>query len=348
DVADALPAPDDVEADLLASVADTSWVWRQYDHQLFLNTVAGPGGDATVLRLKDPRTGEPTGRGLGLTTDGNHRWCALDPRSGMAAVVAESVVNLATVGARPLALVNCLNFGNPEHPEVMWQLSEAIDGMAEASRVLSVPVIGGNVSLYNESGGTDIHPSPVIGMVGLVERLEQRPPGIGLFEGTALVLVGVPATSLSGSAWAWAQGHRGGLPPQVDLEVVRDTAAFVRDAAAAGRLRSAHDLAGGFGPAVVEMAVATQVGARVGLPAPGGHVALFAETPGAVLVAVEPADVEGLLADARSAGVPAQVMGDAGGDRITVGAVVDVGVDEAHAAWRDRLPSALAAGTTQG
>src|SRR5690606_22536605 len=112
---------------LLALLADTSWVWSQYDHQLFLNTVVGPGDDATVLRLKDPRTGAPTGRGLGLTTDGNHRWCRLDPRTGMAAVVAESVINLACAGAEPRALVNCLNFGNPEHPEVMWQLSEAVD-----------------------------------------------------------------------------------------------------------------------------------------------------------------------------------------------------------------------------
>ncbi|MGH9188207.1 MAG: phosphoribosylformylglycinamidine synthase subunit PurL, partial [Acidimicrobiales bacterium] len=115
-----------VAADLLAMLADTSWVWTQYDHQLFLNTVEGPGGDATVLRLKHPVTGLATGRGLALTTDGNHRWCAIDPRAGTAMVVAEAILNLACVGARPVALVNCLNFGNPEHPEVMWQLSEAI------------------------------------------------------------------------------------------------------------------------------------------------------------------------------------------------------------------------------
>jgi len=348
DLAESLPTPDDVVADLLALVADTRWVWSQYDHQLFLNTVEGPGGDATVLRLKDPRTGEPTGRGLGLTTDGNHRWCALDPRSGMAAVVAESVLNLATVGAVPLALVNCLNFGNPEHPVVMWQLSEAIDGMAEASRALAVPVIGGNVSLYNESGGTDIDPSPVIGTVGLIDALDRRPPGIGLVDGTTLVLFGTPAATLSGSAWAWSKGHRGGMPPHVDLGAVRDLAAFVRDAVAADRLRSAHDLAGGFGPALVEMAVATGVGARADLPAPGGHVALFAETPGAVLAAASPDDVGALLADAAAAGVPAQVVGETGGDRLVIGDLVDLAVEDAHAAWRDRLPHALGSGTTQG
>ena len=122
----------DHTAALLGMVTDTSWVSSQYDHQLFLNTVVGPGADATVLRLRDPRTGADTGRGLGLSSDGNHRWCASDPDRGTAMVVCESVMNLATVGARPLALVNCLNFGNPEHPEVMWQLSESVDGMSAA------------------------------------------------------------------------------------------------------------------------------------------------------------------------------------------------------------------------
>ena len=158
-------------------LADTSWVWRQYDHMLFLNTVVGPGGDATVLRLKHPVTGEDTGRALALTTDGNHRWCAVDPRIGTAWVVAESVLNLACVGARPLAVVNCLNFGNPEHPEVMWELSEAIDGMADACRALGLPVVGGNVSLYNESHGIDIDPTPVIGVLGVVDDLD--PPAAG-------------------------------------------------------------------------------------------------------------------------------------------------------------------------
>ena len=158
-------------------LADTSWVWSQYDHQLFLNTVQGPGADATVLRLKHPATGRDTGRGLALTTDGNHRWCADDPRLGTAMVVAEAAANLACVGARPIALVNCLNFGNPEHPAVMWQLSEAIDGMAEACRALDVPVVGGNVSLYNETAGRDIDPTPVVGMLGLVDSLDRRPPG---------------------------------------------------------------------------------------------------------------------------------------------------------------------------
>src|SRR5690606_19389820 len=180
------PGPDDIEpptdcnADLLGMLIDTSWVWSQYDHQLFLNTVEGPGGDATVLRLKHPTTHQDTGRALALTTDGNHRWCAVDPRRGTALTVAESVLNLACVGAKPLALVNCLNFGNPEHPEVMWQLSEAIDGMSEACLAFGIPVIGGNVSLYNESLGVNIDPTPVVGLLGIIDDLVRQPPGVRL------------------------------------------------------------------------------------------------------------------------------------------------------------------------
>src|SRR5271155_373612 len=164
--------------DLLDLLVDPAWIYRQYDSQLFLNTVVGPGRDAALLRLAGP--GLPySERGIALSTDSNPRWCALDPRAGTALTVAESVANLACVGATAKAVVNCLNFGNPEHPEVMWQLSESIDGMTEACLGLGLPVIGGNVSLYNESGGNDIDPTPVIGVLGLVDELAARPPGIG-------------------------------------------------------------------------------------------------------------------------------------------------------------------------
>ncbi|HRW38534.1 MAG TPA: phosphoribosylformylglycinamidine synthase subunit PurL, partial [Aquihabitans sp.] len=214
--AQAPTAPSDVAAAILDQLIDTAWVSSQYDHQLFLNTVEGPGGDAVVLRLKHPVTGEDTGRGLALTTDGNHRWCAVDPRTGTALTVAESVLNLATVGARPIAVVNCLNFGNPEHPEVMWQLSEAIDGMAEACRAFGLPVVGGNVSLYNETAGTDIDPTPVVGLLGVVDELVRRPPGVALRDGDRLVLLGDdlagPEPSLAGSAAA-GPSKAGSAPP---------------------------------------------------------------------------------------------------------------------------------------
>ena len=169
--------PTDCAADLLALLRSPSWVYRQYDHQLFLNTVAGPGADAALLRLAGPGL-PPSDRGVALTTDSNPRACALDPRRGPALVLAEAVANLACVGATPAAVVNCLNFGNPEHPEVMWQLSECIDGMAESCRALDLPIIGGNVSFYNESGGSDIDPTPVLGVLGLVDALHAPPPGL--------------------------------------------------------------------------------------------------------------------------------------------------------------------------
>ena len=341
--ADALAAPSDAGADLLDLLLDPSWVYRQYDHQLFLNTVVPPGGDAAVLRLKHPRTGEDTGRGLALTTDGNHRWCALDPRQGTALVVAEAVANLACVGARPLGLVNCLNFGNPEHPEVMWQLSEAIDGMAEACRVLDVPVVGGNVSLYNESRGANIDPSPVVGVVGLVERLERRPPTPVLVDGTDVVVLGAEPRNLDGSAWAWARGHRDGEPPALDLVAHTDLVVLVRDLVARGVAVAAHDGADGLGVALAEMAAAGGVGLE--LPEGLDHTWLFSESPSVVVVGVAPEHRDQVLAAASDSGVSARLLGTAGGDRLVAPGLVDLRVDDLTRAWRNRLPEALSGGT---
>ena len=202
------PTAAECAGDLLALLRSARWVWNQYDHQLFLNTVAGPGGDAALLRLAGP--GLPrSDRGVAVTTDSNPRACALNPRAGTALVLAEGVANLACVGARAVAVVNCLNFGNPEHAEVMWELSECIDGLAEACRALSLPVIGGNVSLYNESGGADIDPTPVLGVLGLVDAVHARPPGLAWADGDAVVLLG--ACDVGGrvaAAPGHALGHR--------------------------------------------------------------------------------------------------------------------------------------------
>lgn len=341
------PPAGDTAGDLLALLEDHRWIWSQYDHQLFLNTVEGPGGDATVLRLKHPVSGADTGRGLALTTDGNHRWCAVDPRLGTAATVAESVLNLAAVGARPLAVVNNLNFGNPEHPEVMWQLSEAIDGMGDACRALGIPVIGGNVSLYNESRGADIDPTPVIGMLGVVDELTRRPPGVGLVEGGRLVLVGVTQRELAGSLWARSKGHRGGRLPALDLEHHTRVADLVRRLVTGGLLAGVHDVsAGGLGVALAEMAVRSGIGVTVArVP---DHVELFAESPSRAVLCVPPELLRNVLNVADHLGVPTARIGVAGGDRIAVKGLLDVALDDAVAAWRDRVPAALGSGTTQG
>lgn len=342
-----LPPPADAGADLLAMLADTTWVSSQYDHQLFLNTVEPPGGDAAVLRLKHPRTGADTGRALALTTDGNHRWCAVDPRAGAAMVVAEAVLNLAVVGARPLALVNCLNFGNPEHPEVMWQLVESIDGMGDACRSLGIPVVGGNVSLYNESLGRNIDPTPIVGLLGTIDRLDRRPPGVRLTEGGRLVVLGPPADGLAGSRWAWAQGHRGGVLPNLDLDAHERVARATRQLVAGGIVSGAHDVSeGGLGLALAEMAVRSGVGVSVARVA--DHAELFSEAPSRVLLCVSAEQLTMVERVAESAGVLATRIGAALGDRITVKGLVDVPLADAVAAWRDRLPLALGGGTTQG
>ena len=225
----------DPGADLLALCYDPAFVFSQYDHQLFLNTVLGPGeADAAVLRLAGP--GVPwTGKGLALSTDGNPGWCAIDPRAGAAATVAESVLNVACAGGRPVALVDCLNFGNPEHPAVMWQLSEAVDGIAEACLALGVPVVGGNVSFYNESAGIDIDPTPVVGVVGVIERLERRPPGVAAPAGETLVLLGETVPLLAGSRWARElHGETGGRLAPLDLEAHRRLCDTVRELVVAG------------------------------------------------------------------------------------------------------------------
>ena len=349
----ALPAPTDCGHDVLAMLADPTWVYRQYDHQLFLNTVEGPGGDSAVLRLAAP--GLPASeRGLALTTDSNPTWCSLDPRAGTAATVAEAALNLACSGATPKAVVNCCNFGNPEHPEVMWQLSEAIDGMAEACLALGIPVIGGNVSLYNESFGQDIDPTPVIGALGLIDHLAARPPGVTLVAGGTLVLLdasvghaGAHRTppSLAGSRWAvQLRHHRNGTLPPLDLaghgRLVDFVAGLVAEGVAGGRaiVQGIHDVSGGgLGVALAELAVRSGVGVRVSGVA--DHHELFTEAPSRVIVCTT--DSHSLLSRATDAGVGFRVLGSAGGDRIVIDDLVDVAVAEATAVWRGRLPDLL-------
>ncbi len=346
-----LPPPADSGRDLLALLTDPAWVYRQYDHQLFLNTVEGPGGDAAVLRLAGPGL-PPSERGLALTTDSNPAWCSLDPRAGTAATVAEAALNLACAGAVPQAVVNCLNFGNPEHPEVMWQLSEAIDGMTEACTALGLPVIGGNVSLYNESDGVDIDPTPVIGAVGLIERLAVRPPGVTLVEGGTVVLLDASAAptpgrppSLAGSRWAVGlRGHPNGTLPVLDLVGHGRLVAFVAGLVGAGvagaedLVAGVHDVSGGgLGVALAEMAVRSGVGLSVAGVA--DHHELFSEAPSRVVVCTTEPRV--LVSRAADAGIAFRVLGSAGGGRLVVDGLVDLSVAEAAAAWRDRLPGLL-------
>ena len=346
--ADELAPPADPAADVQALVADTSWIWRQYDHMLFLNTVIGPGHDATLLRLRHPVTGADTGRGMALTTDGNHAWCAVDPRRGTALVVAEAVLNLACVGARPLAVVNCLNFGNPEHPEVMWQLSEAVDGLAEACRGLGLPVIGGNVSLYNETAGVDIDPTPVVGLLGLTGPIAHRPPGAVLADGAVVLVVGPePEPVLGGSAWGRLHGAPGGALPSLDLELHGRVAGLVAGLVADGTLLGVHDVAsGGLAAAVAEMAAASATGLVADGPADARW--WFAESPSRVVCVVAPDRAAAVETAAAEAGVPVLLLGTAGGDVLRLGGLATLEVAALRGSWQDRLPSVLGSGTVSG
>jgi phosphoribosylformylglycinamidine synthase subunit PurL len=345
-----LAPPDDCGKDLLELLYDPAWIYRQYDHQLFLNTVIGPGeGDAAVLRLAAP--GVPwAGKGLALSTDSNAGWCAVDPRLGTALTVAESALNVACGGGRPLAIVNCLNFGNPEHEEVMWQLSEAIDGMAEACSALALPVVGGNVSLYNESGGVDIDPTPVIGTVGLIDRLDRRPAAIGLADGGSLILLGARSSSLAGSRWArQLHGVTGGELPPLDFELharllvlvqrlVRGDPGDRSARGAAAVLDGIHDVSdGGLAVCLAELACAAPVGLQVhGID---GHAELFCESPSRVVVCSRQPDL--VLRAAADVDVPAEVIGLAGGDRLVVDGLVDLELELVRRARAERIPRAL-------
>jgi phosphoribosylformylglycinamidine synthase len=350
----------EVEADLLALLRSERWVYRQYDHQLFLNTVVGPGADAALLRLAGPGL-PPSRRGVALTTDSNPRACALDPRAGTALVLAEGVANLACVGATPAAVVNCLNFGNPEHPEVMWQLSESIDGLAEACRGLGLPVIGGNVSLYNESGGEDIDPTPVLGVLGLVDAVTAPPPGLAWRDGDSIMLLGARAATdgsypLDATRWATERrDHRTGSVPPVDYAAHRAACALVAGLVAAqvagegagdagddgALVHAVHDVSGGgLAVAVAEMAAQSDLGCV--LEVTGGADELFTELPSRFVVATAAPDE--LSARAAAAGVPAAVLGRVTGTRVVLGNVVDLvdlPLDDVAAAYEGNLTRAL-------
>ena len=345
------PSGSDLSGELLAllatpTIADKSWVYRQYDHQLFLNTVAGPGGDAAVLRLKGTR------KALALSADGKARFCRLDPRTGGRLVVLEAARNVAGSGARPLALVNCLNFGNPEHPAVMWQFAEVVEGMSEACEALGIPVIGGNVSFYNESRGEDIDPTPVVAVLGLIDRLDSPPPQARLGVGETIVVLGATAPEMGGSEWAAVvHGLDGGTPPAADLAAASRLHGLVSALSAERAVSGVHDCSdGGLAVALAEMAFAGGCGFAVdlgGVPASAGAAPMspaevcFSESASRVALSVAPGGVAPVMERAAAAGVPAAVIGDAGGGRLVASGAFDVDLADAERAWRDAIPVAL-------
>ncbi len=345
-----LPAPGEMLPRLLASsdLCSREDVYRTYDTMLGTNTVIGPGSDAAVLRVRDAEDRD-TGKYLALTTDGNGRLTYLDPFNGGALAVAEAARNVVCSGAEPLALTNCLNFGNPEKPGVYYQLEQAIAGMAAAARTLETPVISGNVSLYNESYGAAIYPTPVVGMVGLIVGRAPTPSAFQA-EGDVVALLGpwrAEVSDLGGCTLLAALCDTvAGRPPRLDLEQERAVQRLTLEAIAAGLIRSAHDCSdGGLAVALAECCIWSGLGLRGEVAQPeretddpfAGIALLFGEAPSRIVVSLAPEQWEPLAALAVERKVPLTRLGTVGGDKLHVDGLLDVLVRELHAAWRDGL-----------
>jgi phosphoribosylformylglycinamidine synthase subunit PurL len=315
------------------NIASKNWVYRQYDHMVRTNTAILPGADAAVVRIKETR------RALAMTLDGNGRYCAANPREGAKLIVAEAARNVVCVGARPIAITNCLNFASPERPEVMWAFSETIDGMAEACRALETPVVSGNVSFYNETEGRGILPTPVIGMVGLIEDVRRVvSPGFKK-DGDVIALLGTTRDE--------------GNVPALDLDRELAVQRACLAAAEAGLLLSAHDCSdGGLGVALAESCFSSlgrdAIGADVNLEGPlNQSTHLFSESPSRIVVSFEPADSDAVRELAERNNAPFTILGRVGGHRLIINVngaeAMRADVSDLEAAWRNALSSKLQA-----
>ncbi|HEX2240297.1 MAG TPA: phosphoribosylformylglycinamidine synthase subunit PurL [Actinomycetota bacterium] len=337
-------APADLKEAFLAvlgspGICSKRWIWEQYDHMIFLGTVRPPGGDAAVIRLR----GGPVG--VAVSVDGPARYCYLDPYEGARLAVAEAARNVACVGAKPVAVTNCLNFGSPEKPEVMWQFAEAVRGISDACRELDTPVVGGNVSFYNETNGRPIYPTPVIGMLGAL-------PDVSLALGhrfqsaeDEIVLLGTtdPA-DFGGSEFAKIVNKTiAGRPPHLDLAAEIALQRMLERAATTSLLRSAHDISsGGLAITLAESALAGNIGFTVDVGDDPEHAFLFAETPARAIVSCAPGDTTVVLALAEEFSVAARVIGTVGGDQLSFGSVA-VSLSDAQNVYEQTLPASLSA-----
>jgi len=340
----ALPDRDPIDClkRLIASpdLASKRWIWEQYDHLVQGNTVKRPGGDAAVVRIGD------TGKALALTTDCAPRYCRADPVCGGLQAVAESWRNLTAVGALPLALTDNMNFGNPEKPEIMGEFAGCIEGMREACRALDYPVVSGNVSLYNETSGSAILPTPVIGGVGLIEDAAKTVDLALKQDGNALILIGETKGHLGASLYLREiEGREEGPPPPVDLAAEKRNGDFVRDLIGRGLVTACHDISdGGLLVAIAEMAMAGGRGVALEAvpPAQPRHAWLFGEDQARYLI--ETADAETVLASAKSMSIYAQCLGTVGGSELTLPGAGAISVKELRAANEGWLPAYMAQG----
>ena len=339
-----LPRPEsaaELKATLLRMVASPNlcsrrWITEQYDRYVGGNTALGAPDDAGVVRISD------SGLGIALSTDGNGRYTRLDPYAGAQLALVEAYRNVAATGARPIAATNCLNFGSPENPEVMWQFAEAVRGLADACLAMGTPITGGNVSFYNQTGDQPINPTPVVGMLGVIDDVARRTPIAFASEGETLVLLGETLADFGGSEWAWEMhAHLGGLPPAVDFEAERQLAEILAAGSRDGMLSAAHDLSdGGLAQAIVESCLQGGRGARIVLPAGADpFVWLFSESTARAVVALPRPQEQRFMEMCAARGFPATRIGVVDGDSLDLQGIFAVPLSELSAASESTLPA---------
>ena len=336
--ASAVSEPEDYGAAVLALLGSANgssrrWVWEQYDTLIQGNSLQIPGGDAGVIRVDGHET-----KALAFSSDVTPRYVEADPYEGGKQAVAECWRNLTATGAMPLAATDNLNFGNPEKPEIMGQLVKAIEGIGEACAALDMPIVSGNVSLYNETNGVAILPTPTIGGVGLIPDWGKM-TRIGSFaEGDILILLGGDGTHLGQSVYLRdVLGEAYGPPPPVDLAIEKRNGEFLRSAISNGQIKACHDISdGGLIMAVAEMCLAAGTGADLDIGEGQAHALLFGEDQARYVVAVGADLANWLTINAEGAGVPFRILGKAGGSALTAGSILSISLDEmkqAHESW---------------
>jgi len=340
---DSIPLPGDYNKTLLAlldspNIASKAWVYHQYDYLVRSNTVVEPGSDAAVLRIKG------THKGIALSVDCNSRYCALDPYVGAMIAVVESARNVVCAGAAPLGITDCLNFGNPEKPQIMWQFTEAVRGIRDACVALGVPVVSGNVSFYNETEGRAIPPTPTIAMVGLLEDIEHHTTQWFKGDGDAIVLLGVTREELGGSEYLMlTHGLVRGTPPWIDLEAEKQVQRVCLAAITEGLVRSAHDIAeGGLAVALAECCISgPHPGCGAVIEMEGAirpDALLFGESQSRIIVSLRRRHLGRLRELAADANVPVTVLGEVRGRRLVIGPLIDVDLAELRRTWTTALP----------
>ncbi len=323
------------------NIASKRWVYEQYDHMVRTNTVIGPGpSDAGVVRIKG------TKKALALATDCNGRYVYLNPRKGGQIAVAEAARNVVCSGAKPMAITNCLNFGNPYKPEVYWTFKEAVGGMGDACEVFGTPVTGGNVSFYNENPNGAVFPTPVIGMLGLIDDYEKETTRAGFrTEGDEILYVGAPRIGIDGSEYlSFIHGITAGDAPDLDLEFEAKLQAAVLDVIRSGWIASAHDLSdGGLAVALMEKSIFSGLGARVSLDLPGQSATelLFSEAQSGILLSVAPENLEQVRQALTGSGIPAYHLGTVAGQYLIVDEFAEIHVDTLKKIYEGVMPGAL-------